>query len=495
MPIDRLSGTIEIRTRDQVRDLALKDYQFRVPDADTSPNSQPYIDATLIANVVAPIYSNASRLGDATTWLNATGDLLTTYAEEMGRPRKEAAGSLGYVIIEAASGGGTLLANAELRHQAKGLRFKVVTGGTYLPGDLCAIEGIDAGLSTNLDAGETLKWVTPPPGIHATCKVFENTDGSGLSGGGAEETDEDLIDALKDLHATPPASGNEAAVLDAINRMRGIPIQRGFVFSCIEGPGEYVVAFTMRPDSVGASRLPNGAHIARVEANLLATFPGDDGIMVATVADHNVAPCIKVRWSESVDGFVDATPWPPYVSPKITVRISPAPTANSCQFQNCTTPPAVGNTIAFYDQTSKSFKRKRILTVSTVVALDRYDVTFDNTAAVSDPTYVPIGGAIVSPYASNMDATIEPLLAYMDKQGVGELKASFGDPGRRQRRQPASKPDVWPHTISNSIVDGLYGLVDDATLMEPATPFATTTGVPPFLVYLHRMSDLGIFLK
>ena len=71
MPIDFQSGSIVIRTRDQVRDQALKDYVFRVPDADVGPNSQPYVDATIIANVVAPVYANAKRLGQATSWLTA----------------------------------------------------------------------------------------------------------------------------------------------------------------------------------------------------------------------------------------------------------------------------------------------------------------------------------------------------------------------------------------------------------------------------------------
>jgi len=29
--------------------------------------------------------------------------------------------------------------------------------------------------------------------------------------------------------------------------------------------------------------------------------------------------------------------------------------------------------------------------------------------------------------------------------------------------------------------------------MEPTTPFITTLGTPPLLVYLHKISDIGIY--
>lgn len=493
MPIDLQSGDLTVRTRDQVRDRFKRDYIFRVPDADVSENSQPHVDATLIANVVAPFYSNANVLAKATTWLTAKGKELSYWADQLERPRKEATGGIGYVIVEAASGGGTILADAELRHQAKGIRYKVLVGGVYQDGDLLPIQGIDTGSTTNIEAGAKLNWVSPPPGILGTCRVFENSDGSGVTGGGAEETDEELLAALIDLHANPPASGNDAAIRQFVLGLTGIAIQQCFVFPCIEGPGEYAVAFTMRPDTPGASRLPNGAQIAKVEADLLAAFPADDGIFVASVSNHDVKPCVKVRWVDSVDGFVDATPWPPYNATKYTVRSAPAPTATTARFQECTIPPSVGNTVAFYDTVSKSFKRKRIATVTEITPNELYDVTFDVTGSVSDPSYVPLVDAIISPFATNMSALVAPMLAYMDKQGVGEMVASFGDPGRRQRRSPQSKPGSYPHTVTGAIIDDVYELVDDATMVEPTTPYATTTGTAPLLVYLHRLADVGVF--
>lgn len=492
MPIDKLDGTLTIRSRDQIRDDWLRDYRFRLPSADVGKNSSPWVDASASADAKLPIYANTSRLADATSFTNARGTLLSQYASDLGRDRRAAVGGIGYVVIEAATGGGSILAGSELRYPSKGTRYQVVTSDVYQDGDLCAIQGIDTGAQTNLEAGAVLQWLSPPPGILGTCEVFENTDGSGITGGAEEESDEDLIEALKTLFSEPAASGNDADVIQFVERLQGIAIQKCFCYPCVGGPGEYAVAFTMRPDVPGASRLPNAAHIARVEAEVKAAFPGDDGVLFPSMLEHSYAVCVKVRWRTDVTSFVDTVPWPPYAASKVTVKAAPAPTVSSCRVQNATTAPSIGKNVAFYDSTTRTFKNKRILTVTAIGGND-YDLTFDLTGNASDPSFLPTAGAILSPWATDMTSLVDPLLAYGDLQGPGEMVATFSDPGRRQRRIPEPTPDSWPSSVSNSILDDVFELVADATLAEPTTPFATTTGTLGTLVYLHRISDIGIF--
>lgn len=492
MPIDPLSGELTVKKRDEVHTDFLDAFQFRIPDAEVGKNTDPFVVGAAVADAAMPIYANAPKLAKATSWTTATGDDLTEYAEQIGRPRGEAVGGIGYVIIEAASGGGAILEGTELRYKPAGTRFRVLETKVYLPGELCAVQGIDTGPQTNVAAGATLHWLSPPAGILSTCEVFENTDGSGISGGAEEETDEELKAALTELHANPAASGNDADIIQFVQKLKGLAIQKAFCFPCVVGPGEYAVCFTMRPAAPGASRLPNGAQIAKVEAEVVAHFPGDDGAHFPTMLDHLVAPCIKVRWRSDFGSWVDAVPWPPYASSKVSVVASPTPTASSCRVNNCTTAPAVGNNVAFYDAATRTFKPKRIATVTSVGG-NQYDVTFDMTGSVSDPTFVPASGAIVSPLAVDMSSLVEPILKYSDKQGPGEMYATFIDPGRRQRRVPESNPGSWPHTVTNSILDDIFELVADATLMEPTTPHATTVGTPGLLVYLHRISDIGLF--
>lgn len=492
MPIDKLDGTLTVKKRDQIRDDFTRDHLVRMPDAEIGVNTDPFIVASNVADALAPIYATSLRLADATSFLTARGALLTQHASELGRPRKDATGGIGYVIIEASSGGGLINAGTELRYKPLGTRFRVITTDTYADGDLCAVQGIDTGPQTNVAADSTLTWVSPPAGILGTCLVFENTDGSGISGGAPEESDSELIEALKELHAEPAASGNDADVIQFIQKLQGIAVQKGFCFPCVLGPGEYAIAFTMRPDVPGASRLPNAAHIAFVEAAVKAAFPGDDGIHFPTMLEHAVKPCIKVRWRTDVSSWVDTMPWPPYASSKVVVSGAATPTVSTVRVSNATTAPTVGKNIAFYDTVSRTFKAKRILTVTSLGG-NAYDLVFDMTGNASDPSFVPASAAIVSPLATDMDSLVESVLVYVDRQGPGEMYASFADAGRRQRRVPEPTPDDWPSSISNSILDDVFDLVADATLMEPTTPYATTVGTPGTLVYLHRVVDIGLF--
>jgi uncharacterized phage protein gp47/JayE len=493
MPIDQQSGKLTVKQRDQVRDEWLRNFKNRVPTANITKDSYEFIVASTDADAMMPLYANAGYIADGTSFTTARGQLLTDYAAKMNRPRRPAVGARGYVIIEAATGGGEILAGTELRYQAKGARFKVSTTATYLPGDLCAIEGISLGSQTNLPKDTQLTWLTPPIGILGTCKVFENTDGSGLTGGAPEETDEDLIAALVRKFSEPASSGNDAAVIDFIEELKGIAIQKAFCFPCLGGPGQYSIAFTMRPDSPGASRLPNSAHIAFVEAQVKDAFPADDGISALELVDHDIYPILKVRWKTGASGFADMAPWPAYSSPAPTVLsggANPVATASSCRVTDASGAPSVGNTIAFYDSTAKTFKQKRILT-STLSGAD-YDLTFDLTGNASDRTFVPSDGALVSPWSVEMSSLVAPLLAYVDKQGVGEMVATLYDAGRRQRRIPLPDPSTWPSAISNSILDDVFPLVADAVLASPTTPAATTVGAGP-LCYLHRIADIAIY--
>lgn len=492
MPIDKLTGTFTLKTRDQDRNDWLESFSFRVPDADVGKDSQPWVDASVSADARAPMWALAGKLADATNWRSATGDTLSEYATQYGRPRQGASGGSGYVICEGATGGGFITAGALGVYRPTGEQFSVTTSGLYLPGDLIPIQGVSTGPQTNVPAGATIQWVSPPPGILGSAKVFENTDGSGISGGANEETDDELVAALEQLFAEPASSGNTAEIIQFVEKLKGIAIQKAFVYPCITGPGVYCVVFTMRPTTAGASRLPNGTHIALVDAALRAQFPGDDGVMVATVLDDLVTPMVKVRWRTDITDWADNAPWPNYAVTPVVVSGAATPTESSARLSNCTVAPTVGKTIAFYDTTTSTFKPKRILTVS-LVSGTTYDVTFDLTGGASDPSFVPATGAIVSPWAAGMGIVVEPLLNYVDKQGPGEQVASFVDPGVRQRRDPEPNPSVWPSSISNAILDGIFPLVTDAVLVAPSTPDGTAVGTPGLLSYVHRVSDIGIF--
>lgn len=496
MPIDILSGQFPTKSRTQVRDDWLRSYKLRVPSADTSEGTEPFLLASITADTIAPQYAAGKQLADGTSWADISGELLDKEGNELGRPRKDATGASGYIILEAASGGASILSGTVIKEPQRNIRFQVTSTNVYLPGDLVPIEGLDVGSVTNLDPDTQLQWVSPPPGVGPTALVFENTDGTGLTGGHEIEDDDTYREAILNLFRDPPANGNQAAYIAAVEGIAGLAVQKAWVTSAVLGAGTTMICFTMRPSEPGASRLPNGAQIAHVEAELKAQFPADDGIMVATMlhdTSQPVKPALKVKFRSAAEGYVDAVPWPPYDATQVVT--SGTPTATTARVINATTAPTVGKTIAFYDSATRTFKRKRILTVTSLGG-NAYDLVFDDTLNVSDTGFVPATGALVSPYALSMNDLVQPLLEYGDKQGPGEVFASFSDPGIRQRRYPAPLPDEWPHEVTERITNGLFeiGVVDTVSLMKPTpTPYGTTIGTPGTLVYLHQITDIAIY--
>lgn len=493
MPIDKLDGVFVVKTRDRIRDDYLRDFKSRVPSASTDPKSLTYVEAQTFADGLLPLYFDASLVADATSRYSAQGSDLDDEGEARGLPRRGKTGASGYVVAQTASGGSFIPANSELRYAPQSLRFRTLVSAVYTTGDLIPIVGITEGPATNLDAGIALTWLSPPVGCGPTAVIFQNADGSGLSGGANAQTDEEYRAALFELEANPPHSGNDAEIVAEVSRIRGIAIERAFVFPAILGPGTACVAFTVRPAKSGASRLPNGAQIALVQAHLADTFPADDGILVAQMLADPVDVSIGVTWGGSLTGWADLVPWPAYGSPAVEVMASPSPTETTFRLTNCTVAPTAGKTIAFFDASTKAFKRKRIAS-ATFVSGTNYDIVVDTTTGSgSDTAYAPPAGTKASPWSDSLDLLVEPILGYFDKQGPGEQLASFADPGRRQRRWPAPTSTTWPSAIENRIVESLFSVVADAELLEPTAPDATAVGTPGTLSYLHTLNDLAVY--
>lgn len=496
MPIDDLPGSLTTTTRDKERDRWLRDYHNRDTTSDISVGTEPYTQASTIADFVMPLYGDNAKIADATDPNKASGALLKSQAEADGVFKQTAKGGAGSVICQASVGGGTIFQGDEIK--GNNLRFHCAATALYSNGDDVPIVGDDTGVATNLKAGTVMQWSSPRPGIVANAVVRQQADGSGLSGGVPDETDEDYRKRWIFTKQNPPASGNDADIQLVAEKTTGVAVGKCFTIPGVAGPGSTCIMFTLVPSSTASSRIPNSTQIAAVAANVAASLPADYSIFSATLLAQNVDLALAVDWDSATPGWTDAAPWPAYYSTSTQAVVVSAAT-DATHFTLAThnanysgvTPPVPGKTIGFYDNVSSSFYEKKILTVT---GSGPWVVVCDTTNASSDLIYTPVVGQRACPWADSLPSLTAPLLTYFQTLGPGEQFSSFFDPGTRQRRSPRS-PKEWPSIITRQGLLGALeiGTVEEVDVNEPTLPYATTVGTPKTTSYQLELRFIAAF--
>jgi uncharacterized phage protein gp47/JayE len=497
MPRNILPSKIVVFQRDEVRDNYLRDYSIRNPTASTAVGQQPYVDASVQADSLVPVYANAVTLGNGLAVQTMTTAQLDNEIARLGSARIGAVGGSGYVLAAGSAGGGVIFAGDEIK-TSSGLRYQCTATGVYLPGAFVPILGLDTGPTTNQIPGTIMTWTSQRPGISATAIVATQSNGTGIAGGAVAEQDLDLVLRIIALRSNPPASGNDADFQAAILKAPGLSIQQPFTFPCIVGPGSMGFSFTLRPSSPGANRIPSASQLESVRAFLVGRFPKDDGVYACLLVAAPVTVYLQATWAPQAAAWTDATTWPLYVAgDPVLVSNAVAPTATTARLTTTgtvTTTPQVGQTIAFYDAPNAYFRRKKILTVAVVTAGVTWDLVFDTSNAASDTSYTPVAGQPACPWSDSLQSLVTPAVAYFDLLGPGEQVSSFFDPGYRQRRSPQA-PAAWPSTLTNRILQPLFALstVSDITMLSPAVPYAPATGTPGVSSNLLTLGALAAF--
>lgn len=479
------------------------------------PKSWPQIITRVVADMATPIMANAVFFARAYLIRNTFGERLDRRLKEAGLQRKPATGSTGYVVpARVATGGAYVDKDTQILEPNTGQYFQVTVGKIYSRNEPIPVKSTSLGPASNLAASTLVKFVSPPAGVSEAATVWAQPDGYGstvgLTGGRNAETDSECQERLIDRQANPPASGNSADIIDEVERMQGIPVEKAWVVPAIKGPGTTGVLFTVRPDPTTGSRIPNSVQLGQVAASLQSLFPTDYGIMLCHLTAIRFSLALRVTWKSGTKNWVDANPWPAIQADAAAWRMvmvmpTPAPTATSARVANFaldpvnqtldyTIPtPVVGQTIATYDVASKSFKKKKIATVTVVTANEVWDLTFDSTSTFSD-TNVPVAYQIVSPWSASLNLLPSAIVDVVNKLGPGEQVSAFLDPGLRQRRFPLS-PEEWPSAITNVDLVGALkatSAVGDAVIDWPPMPYATLAGVPGVFSYLLQLGDLAI---
>lgn len=487
-PIDDLPGELILPTRQEIHDRWIRDYALRNPGTDTGQGTQPDIDAWTFADQASPLYANARTAALASDPTQVSGKELDTRAGADGVERLPAQGASGFVQIEASAGGGLIQAGDECVYQ--GLRFAALATAIYQDGAQVAVQAVDAGPATNLRPDTVLAWASPRPGVGPRATVVDASDGEGLTGGRAAETEDEYRERWLATKRRRPASGNDVEIQDAIEKTPGVPVERAFTYPAIRGPGTTGFVFTLR--SGGASRVPNAAQVATVLSRIETVFPADDQFFGATLQSERVNVALRVAWAPGARGWADVAPWPTYHAGAGAIVVTAATDALRFTLDgNRSVAPRAGQTIAFFDRSRRAFVRKRL---ATVTGAGPWAIVCDTAHGASDASYAPVVGQRACPWSDSLESLAEPIASYMRSLGPGEQVATFFDPGRRQRRSPAS-PREWPSEISTRIVIPVLALpaVFNATLLEPTLPHTTPVGLPGTLSYLLELGDFAAF--
>lgn len=503
MSLDVLPGEIIVKTRDDFRALALRSFKLRQPLASIEQDTQPWIDASVMADILTPMSLNARTIGRSIPLSEVSGDRLDQRLSECGLPpRFPETGSQGSVTISASSTGATIAAGVELVDTNLGLRFECTTTGLYADGSSVPVAAIDTGTQTNLIPGTLMLWSQSIPGLFASCTVTQQTDGTGTSGGRGVESDDEVRTRISAALANPASAGNDAAYQRLIENSlgHGISVQKGFTYPCISGPGTVGVAFTMKPAVTGGSRRPNTTQIALVQSYVIGQMPADDSYLPIVIYRQAVNITMSASWSAGAAGWADPTPWPVRGNPSSgQVVVSAITTPTATQFTLVTdnasyigaTAPTAGANIGFFDPSSSgAFRLKRVLSVS---GAGPWLITVDTTNGASDTTYIPAISQPACPWSDSLATLVSPIVSYFGTLGPGEMLSSFYDPGLRQRRNPAA-PKYWPNTISSRIVSNLLDVnaVNDVeNVFELNT--APSVGVPGASVNMLELGYISAF--
>ncbi len=279
-------------------------------DVPIVPGSDMYILATALDNLMGDQTQRVLMLANDTNELLASGTALAAIRDALGLPEIDASPASGRLIVTVTGGGlvsfadGTQfsLPNGKLG-QVNGSQSSIANGGTV------AVVTIDTGADTNLDAGEIVKWVSPPINVQVTAVV----DVDGLTGGTDTEDDAHLRDRIVNKRKFTPASANWSFIVQILEGSTNA-IQKAFVYPALGGPGS-VKAVVQKAMVIGSNYSHQLNDITLPENAILADFPEFAKIVVQSVLDQPVDVALQLTLptansSSAADGWVNSTPFP-----------------------------------------------------------------------------------------------------------------------------------------------------------------------------------------
>lgn len=418
-----------------------------IANPNVTPGSDFFVFAQAVANELAVVEANALIKSDAQMPDSSEEEDLYRICAIYGLSLQPAAGSIGFGTLKS-SADTTIPTGAELV-DANGLRYRLVSGGSFSNGASLNIEAIDLGKATNHPVGDVLRWMTAPP--FADEKVLVGT--GGLVNGHDAEDDEGLRSRLYARLQNPPRSGNWEHVAELAEESSAAVV-KGFVYPAVQGPGSLHVAVVAAPTATSklrdvASTTLNTAVVPYVQGQM----PEHAFIVTTTVANAPTFAAFALSIPEAPTasppgpggGWLDGSPWPDVgvagggttvttvtSTTQLTVTASAAPTVGVSR-------------ISFLSPVDWVVRTARVIAASGTAGA--WVITLD--APLTDITVA----SYIWPACVNQQAYADRVLASFAAMGPGEKTTNPSSLTRGFRRP---RPETaWPYALGAQMLRDL----------------------------------------
>lgn len=450
-------------------------FQAGISSPAIQPGTEPYFRYVAIANAIYSLYYTIDSSLTGASELTATGEDLDDIREAIGLPEITAAAASGKLIAS------TLANNIFYPHGLQfktnaGLRGQVNGNQTVSNGGLLNVLMVDPGLASNVDAGETVEWISPPINSLATAVV----DSDGLTGGVDAETDAQKRQRIADRRANIPAGGNWSHQREVSSASTG-SIQSAFVYPALGGPGTFKVVLQKSMVITGSnqdfSRELSSTVIDTAKNALRNENPSPMKVVVQSVVDEptDIAIFLNIPVASNSgsagNGWLDAEPLELTEADNGRITVTDVVSTTSIEISANSTP-VIGQRIMWFSPVTRLFISSTITSVSGsagawVIGL--------NTALTSSGNDVAIGD-FISPSCTFRDTYRSSILTGFNNLGPGENTADVQRLFRAARKPAATRSSTsYPSDVGvlilNTLTDSSTEIVDaDYAYRSKQTP-------------------------
>jgi uncharacterized phage protein gp47/JayE len=493
LPSFRVRGLTEIKNG-YLRTLRMGLIERGVANPNVGPKSDFAAEAEALGEQLLYCEANSVSQAQQTLEDTSTGEKLLRQAALRGVTQRAASGSRG-PVVHSSSAPSPIVTGARLLDGA-GLQYKVSVGATYASGATIAIEAVDTGDATNLDAGEVLRWVSPPP--YAETKVLVGT--GGLINGAPADDEETVRRRLLAVLANPANSGNASHVA-LVAENASSSVAKAFVYPGIQGAGSFHVCVIGSPTATNKTRVVDSATITGTIHPQVAAMV--EHVMVTTTAATDVQATVAVGLSlpdapsasppGPGGGWTVGTPWPAPTATDTTitahwrtaVTVLTSTTRFTCDAP--TAPTASVSRICWLSPTDWKL-HSALVTAVHATTPGAVEVTIDT------PFPSLAVGCLIWPECEQAQDLCDAALAHFKYMGPGEKTANAGLLTRSHRHPTPMQ--VYPYALDATYLDTLRDVVTDlraaqfyfrdytalatpvrgstAGSLKPAVPAATT---------------------